>query len=153
MTRAHISLKTRLAAAVCALLDIPHEHAELMHEDQVLSLVQWDHYPVRYADGIKLGKSPADLNHHSNIQPLPIMAHRKKTSSVDIPQMAKSERCAERTAVHEARMASKLGQYQLAANILGSVKCSAAKKKIPTRANAWPPKGSRKFQRRAVSAI
>ena len=90
--RDHISLTTKLAAAICIVLDIPHEHQKLMTADQVLSLVQWDHWPIRRDDGLALGMSLEEVDRFSNLFPRPIMAHREKTSKIDIPQIAKSRR-------------------------------------------------------------
>lgn len=137
-TRDHISLTTKLAAAICELLAIPHEHAKLMSEDQVLSLVQWDHYPIRKADGGE--------DKHYNIVPKTIMAHREKTSEIDVPQIAKAKRIRANGALHEAALASKAGNYQLAAQILAT----APKPKHPGRKiSSRPfPKGHRPLRGR-----
>lgn len=82
--RAHISLQTKLAAAVAQILALPHEHAMAMTEEQVLSLVQFDHYPRRKADG---GEDA-----HFNLRVRPIPEHREKTAKIDVPQIAKSRR-------------------------------------------------------------
>lgn len=70
--RGHISLRTKLAAAVRDLLQIPYEHAKLMTEDQVLSLVQWDHGILH---GVEVN------NEHWNLTPRTIMAHREKSKT------------------------------------------------------------------------
>lgn len=51
------TLTNKLAAALLqsrgedgALL-IPYEHAKLMSDDQVISLFEFDHYPIRWVDG------------------------------------------------------------------------------------------------------
>lgn len=106
--REHISLKTKLAAALCVILDIPHEHQKLMTEDQVLSLAQWDHYPIRRIDGLALGMSTEEVDRFSNIGARPIMAHREKTAKVDLPQMAKSQRNRDAEAEHHAVMRRKM---------------------------------------------
>lgn len=81
--RSHISLKTKLAAAICQLF-LTHEEAEALSEDQVLSLVQWDHFPIPHAhDG---------PDTHYNLMAVLIPAHREKTAKVDIPQIAKTKR-------------------------------------------------------------
>lgn len=90
MSRAHISLKTKLAAAVRELLRIPHEHAVLMTEDQILSLVEWHHIAYHAHEG---------GDEHHNIDPMTIMAHRERTRKIDIPAIAKTKRI---SADHEA---------------------------------------------------
>lgn len=117
--RGYISLKTKLAAAICVILEIPHEHQLLMHEDQVLSLVHWDHYPIRKADG-----GPDEFH---NICARTIRRHQKKTAEIDIPQMAKSRRCREEAQRHRNAMLTKL---------LGTIAASGRprpKRKIPSR--------------------
>jgi len=84
------------AAAICIVLDIPYEHQKLMTADQVLSLVQWDHWPIRRDDGLALGMSLEEVDRFSNLFPRPIMAHREKTAKIDIPQIAKSRRILEK---------------------------------------------------------
>lgn len=148
--REHISLKTKLAAAICTLLEIPHEHQQLMSADQVLSLVQWDHYPIRRDDGLKLGMSVTEVDHHSNIRPLSIMAHREKTAKIDIPQINKSRRCRENEARRAAVMAAKSGNPdQIAAALEPLADPRRArpkpKRKIPSR--PFPKKGERKMRR------
>lgn len=134
--RDHLSLKTKLAAAICELLAIPHEHAKLMHADQVLSLVHWDHYPIRRDDGLKLGMAIEEVDHHSNIVPGTIMAHRKKTAEVDIPQIAKAKRTRIAEARHAAVMAAKTGQTEQLADALAKLadpKRAQPKRKIQSR--------------------
>lgn len=94
MTRKAISLKTKLCAALCQMLRpdetgklvpiIPHEDALRLSEDQILSLFQWDHYPIR--------KEAGGADAHYNLQPLLIVEHRTKTATVDQPQIAKIKR-------------------------------------------------------------
>jgi hypothetical protein len=95
--RKDIGLKTKLAAAVRELLRIPMDHARLMTEDQMLSLVQWDH--------IILHTPPYNgTDDHWNIDPLSIMKHRAKTATVDVPRIAKGRRLADAEQSHRARM-------------------------------------------------
>lgn len=93
------NLSQKLASALCIILEIPHEHAKLMHEDQINSLVEWDHYPIRRADG--------GSNHPSNLRPLLIGAHREKTYKHDAPDMAKERDVRKARSLHEARMNEK----------------------------------------------
>lgn len=134
--RDHISLKTKLASAICLILGIPHEHQELMAVDQVLSLVNWDHFPVRRDDGLKLGMTVEQLDHHSNITPKTIMAHRKKTAEIDRPQISKAGRCRRTAAIHQAKLALKSGNTGAADAALREVadkKRTQPKRKIQSR--------------------
>jgi hypothetical protein len=97
--RKHIGFKTKLAAAICAILKIPHEHQLLLTEEQVLSLVAWDHWPRRHADG--------GTSEFYNLMPRSIMAHREKTKTVDMPALAKSRRIRQLQADHVAVMDAK----------------------------------------------
>ncbi|MDC7784827.1 hypothetical protein PQJ75_00980 [Rhodoplanes sp. TEM] len=93
-TRKHISLKTKLAAALLTLrrVDengvlvpiIPHEHAKLMSAEQIISLFQWDHYPIPHALG--------GPDEPWNLQPELIRPHRVKTATQDVPTIAKTKR-------------------------------------------------------------
>jgi hypothetical protein len=81
--RAHIGLKTKLAAAIGALF-LTYEERTKLSEDQVLSLVQWDHDPIPHAhDG---------ADSHENIVPVLIPGHRIKTATKDVPTIAKVKR-------------------------------------------------------------
>lgn len=142
--RAHISVKSKLAAALCALFEIPYDDAKNMHEEQVLSLVHWDHYPIRKADG--------GGDDHFNLVPRLIAAHRKKTAEKDIPELAKTNRIAARQLIFEANMALKAGALAVAAERLAPLSRpgrARPKRKIPSRVNPWP-KG-RKLQSRKRS--
>lgn len=96
MKRDHIRADVLLAAALLQLVDkngvrlIPHEHAKLMTADQIISLYQRDHYPIRKADG--------GPDEPWNITWTGIMAHRHKTATKDIPEVAKQKRIREREA-------------------------------------------------------
>lgn len=81
--RGHISLTTKLAAALRDLLKIPYEHAKAMSAEQILSLVQWQHIVPHALDG---------SDEHWNLEPLLIGAHREITAKVDIPRIAKTKR-------------------------------------------------------------
>lgn len=100
MTRAHIPLKTKLAAALCVIFKVPHEHAQDMDAEQVLSLAHWDHYPVTKAEG--------GSDHHSNLYPRFIQEHRAKTAAIDTPGIAKRKRVARAHAHHQAVIEAKL---------------------------------------------
>lgn len=135
-SRDHLSLTTLLAAAIRDLLGVPYEHAKLMTAEQMISLVHRDHYPIRRDDGLKLGMSVEEVDHHSNITLRTIMAHREKTAAVDIPQIAKTKRTHIALAKHAAVMAAKTGQTdQLAAALaeIADPKRARPKRKIQSR--------------------
>lgn len=52
--------------------------------DEILAYCQWDHYPVRRADG--------GTNDPRNIRPLPVAVHAEKTAKKDLPEIAKGKR-------------------------------------------------------------
>lgn len=83
MSRAHISLKTKLAACV-ALMFLTHDESVALSEDQVLSLVQWDHWPIPHAEG--------GTDEHHNLRPMLIGGHREVTRKIDVPGIAKRKR-------------------------------------------------------------
>lgn len=128
--RAHISLETKLASALLALGHIPYLHAKLMTAAQIISLYDFDHYPIRKVDG--------GPDEPWNIVPLGIMEHRKKTAETDIPQIRKGDR------LRAARAA--LDRFLATGEKPPRPK---HKRKIPARANPWPPKGSRPLRSRS----
>lgn len=81
--RAHVGLKTKLAAAIATMF-LTHDEAKALSEDQVLSLVAWDHDPIPHAHG---GEDA-----HHNLVPRMIPNHRQKTAKVDVPMIAKTKR-------------------------------------------------------------
>lgn len=91
--RHHVSLKTKLAAALCQMMHdvdgrleliFTHEEAKQLSEDQILSLFNWDHDPIPHAEG---GEDA-----HYNIVPKLIVPHRIKTRMQDVPRIAKNKR-------------------------------------------------------------
>lgn len=68
--RAHISFKTKYAAALRLVGDIPYLHAKLMHEDQIISLFSVDH-------GILHAIDPID--EHWNLTPTLRGPHKEKS--------------------------------------------------------------------------
>lgn len=91
MKRKNPNLETKLAAALLQLGFIPYEHSKLLTANQICSLFQFDHWPIRVVDG---GETVP-----WNLKPVLIAAHRLKTSKVDIPQVAKQKRIRERPLV------------------------------------------------------
>lgn len=107
MARRHITLKTKLAAALCQMLKpmpsggfvriIPHDEAKQLTEDEIISRFDMDHHPIPKAyDGPDV---------HWNLVPTPREEHRAKTASEDVPRIAKSKRLQRAAAEHEAAMA------------------------------------------------
>lgn len=98
--RDHISLTTKLAAVLLEMKVadengnlvplIDRETAKNLTAAQVISLWQFDHYPVPKA----LGGS----DHPTNLVARPIMEHRIKTAKIDVPAIAKTARI---SAAHE----------------------------------------------------
>lgn len=97
MGRRHLNLTTKLAAALLQLRDesgeplIEWEHAKLMSAAQIVSLFQFDHYPIRHEAG--------GPDEPWNVVPRLIMLHRTKTATVDAPEIGKIRRI---TAAEEA---------------------------------------------------
>jgi len=83
--RKSIPLKTKLAALLAIHLGIPYPHRKLMTEDQVLSLVEWDHHPILWET------LHPDRDLFWNIVPRGIRAHREKTKH-DAKIVAKGRR-------------------------------------------------------------
>ena len=124
--RAHISFKTKLVAALCQMrhevdgkweLILTYEEAKALSEDQILSLFHWEHGVVPHAEG---GEDT-----HFNLEPMLIAPHRKKTSEVDVPGIAKRKRVAKAHADHTRTM-------------------STPRDERPPRQSRWP---KRKFNR------
>jgi hypothetical protein len=103
-------MSARLAAVVLLHLRIPHDVAKGMTTKQILSMVAWDHYPVRYETGIALGWSDDEINHPSNLQPLIDEDHGLKTAKKDIPEIAKSRRLTGAQEAFQRKMLAKGGQ-------------------------------------------
>lgn len=86
------TLKQKLGAMILLHLKIPHEQAKAMTLAKILSLVEWDHYPVPQNTAVKLGWDGHHVNHPSNLQPLTKADHLEKTRTIDTPQAAKAKR-------------------------------------------------------------
>ena len=111
-----ISLKTRLAATLCHMLRpdetgalvpvIDHESAKNMTEDQVLSIFQFDHWPIP--------KHRQGPDAHWNLTPRPIIEHRRKSATFDTPAAAKDDRIQEKQAEFRHKMLAKTGAVDVA---------------------------------------
>ena len=99
------SLRIKCAAALLALKDddgaplIPHEHAKQMSADQIISVFQFDHYPIRAEAG-----GPTEP---WNLDPRLIRAHREKTAKGDIPEIAKIRSISKAEAEFRTRLLAK----------------------------------------------
>lgn len=69
--RRHIPDRVKLAACLIRIFYITHTQAKTMSVDQILSMAQWDHYPITHADG--------GPDEPWNLQPLQIRPHLAKT--------------------------------------------------------------------------
>lgn len=103
--RGYVSLKTKLAAALCQMMHevdgkleliITHAEARELSEDQILSLFQWDHSVTPHAEDGE--------DCHWNLEPKLIVPHRIKTKTVDVPGIAKRKRVAKAEAEFRARL-------------------------------------------------
>lgn len=93
MGRSYIPLKTKLASALCQMLRpnedgkferiVSYEDSKKLSEDQILSLFHWHHNILHAHNG---------LDSHWNIEPVPILEHRRDTAKRDIPAVAKVRR-------------------------------------------------------------
>lgn len=109
MKRAHISLKTKLAAALLQMKRyvgdgewvniIPHEEAKTLTADQIISRFHFNHHPIPHAHG--------GPDEPWNLDPEPVERHREITAKIDIPRIAKAKRVARAHAEHQSAVASK----------------------------------------------
>lgn len=140
--RAHISLKTKLAAALCQMLRanehgefvpvISHDQSRQMTADEIIAVFHFDHYPIPHAED--------GPDEPWNLTPRPKAEHMKRTAEVDVPRIAKNKRVSRRSTEHQAVMAAKG---------CGEDKPLPAKQKQKIRSR--PLRGGRRFQTR-VSA-
>ena len=105
MSRDHIPLKVKLAAALLKLGDIPYSDARQMSADQICALYNFDHDPIRVADG--------GVSEPWNLTPRLIKEHRTKTAKIDVPQIAKSRRLRDNLAAFNERIAAKSAGREL----------------------------------------
>jgi hypothetical protein len=108
MKRKHISLKTKLAAALCSIVKevdgklvpvVPREMAKQLSAGEIISMFEW-HHVVYHAIG--------GSDHHSNLDPLLTAEHREITARKDIPGIAKTKRVARKHGAHTAVMERKI---------------------------------------------
>lgn len=125
--RKHVPLKVQLAAALLQLVDgkgerlIPYADSKMMTAAQIVSLFELDHYPFRVADG---GTSdPWNLMWRLRA------AHKRKTATIDQPELGKQRRIRARESVHKAAMEAKSDDTLL----MDYYKQFNIKPKIPSR--------------------
>jgi hypothetical protein len=94
-----VNRTTQLASALLALGHIPYEDSKRMTAAQIISLYQWDHFPIRKADG--------GPDEPWNLVPRLIAAHREKTAKVDMPAMSKDRAIGVAEVLHVQRMVAK----------------------------------------------
>ena len=108
MKRQHISLKTKLAAALCSIVRevdgklvpvVPREMAKQLSAGEILSMFDWNHIVYHAIGG---------SDHHSNLEPMLTAEHRAVTAKKDIPRIAKTKRVAKKQAAHTAAMEAKI---------------------------------------------
>jgi hypothetical protein len=120
--RDHISLTTKLAAVLLEMKVadengnlvplIDRETAKNMTADQIVSLFHADHFPIPFATARDLGMTPEQYNHPTNITMRPLMEHRIKTATKDVPQIAKSNRLSAQHQDFQRRMLRRAGQAE-----------------------------------------
>jgi hypothetical protein len=101
-----------IAAAVLQILrlrgdPIDPDHARQMTPRQIRSLVQIDHYPVRRETASALGWGADQVNHPANLDLKLILAHRRKSAKVDMPQIKHGRKVTEAQEEHRRRMLAK----------------------------------------------
>lgn len=130
--RAHIPLKTKLAAALCQMLReeggklvpvIPYDRAKTMSADQIVAEFDFDHYPIMKANG--------GPDEPWNLVPRPREDHRRKTSGGATKARAKGD-------VTEISRAKRLqnDQAEFRRRIL-----EKAPGEKPKRESKWPKRG------------
>lgn len=99
------NLSIKLAAALLQIRDkdgeplIEWEHAKVMSTSQILSLFDWDHYPIRVEAG-----GPTEA---WNLVPRFKPVHRIKTAKIDIPEIAKIRRITKKEQEFRDRLLAK----------------------------------------------
>lgn len=108
-SRTDPNLTDKLCAMILLWLEVPHEIACTLDRRRILSLVQWDHWPVPVAIAKDLNWEPAAYNHPSNLMPLIAEKHAIKTAKHDVPQIAKADRIREAHEEFRRRILAKSG--------------------------------------------
>lgn len=109
-SRTNPNLTDKLAAMIALHFEIPRDHLKTMTNQEVCDLLQWDHDPVPVAIAKSIGWEPKDYNHASNLRGLFAADHQIKTSTKDVPEIAKDERIADGHREFQRRILAKTGQ-------------------------------------------
>src|SRR5882724_5127029 len=107
MKRKHMSLETKLAAALLTIVRpdeltgrlvpvISFEAAQLMTAKEIISCFHFDHCVIPHAEG--------GPDEPWNIDPVPIDVHEHKTRTADVPGIAKRKRVSKAHEEFRARM-------------------------------------------------
>lgn len=131
------TLKEKLAACLIELMEIDREDAKKMTPEQILSLVEWDHYPVAFNIARDSGWTIEEINHPTNLLPRFILGHREKTAKVDTPVAAKSKRLTAAQEEHRRRM---LIVTEGEPDDLAVVKSKWPSRPFPQHQNPWGKK-------------
>lgn len=100
MTSKSIRPPNKTEKLAAALLEIqrlkgdptPRAHAKAMTAEQICNLWDADHYPVRRETALALGWTVFQINHPTNLDLKFRRAHRTKTATQDLPEIAKGRR-------------------------------------------------------------
>src|SRR5215831_54407 len=172
--RRHISWKKRCAIFALALGDVPYDDAKQMTEDQILSLYQLDHDAIlhdsKHPDREKYWNyKPRLIKDHREKTKRDItvitkgrrirrkLAEHQRTLTdksgqprtiADNPVLLMAEALSAglRDGARDAydRLSQPLDMYSTNYNLIDWSR--QPKRKIPSRTNPWPPKGSRPFR-------
>ena len=110
MSRRNPNLSEKLAAALLAIRQsdgswlIPEPTRSTGGPDDILRIVEWDHFPIPVAIG--------GDNRPQNLVPRRIADHRTKTTTIDIPAIAKSRRISVEQEAFRLRLLQKSGQAE-----------------------------------------
>lgn len=138
------TVRQKCAALAAAFVALPHEKAKTMTADEMIGLVDFDHYPVAHAIARDLGWTPKEYNHPSNLVPRKPADHDVKTNTVDIPQIAKTKRLSKEHEDFQRRILAKAGQADES-----SVEETKPKRKATLRSRGFQkaPEGHKWFGR------
>jgi hypothetical protein len=103
------TLTEKLCTMILVWLEVPHVKARSMSRDEILAMVEWDHYPVPFAVARDNGWMIHEINHPSNLKPMLADDHAVKTAKRDVPEIAKGKRISAKHAEFRKRILAKSG--------------------------------------------
>lgn len=109
MNRKPPTLTEKLCAMILVWLEVPHVKARSMSRDEILSLVEWDHYPVPFAIARDNGWMMHEINHPANLKPMLADDHAIKTAKRDVPEIAKGKQISAKHEEFRQRILAKTG--------------------------------------------